>query len=201
MMRWDLINFLIKKFNYKQYLELGIAGGECFSKIEIEKKISVDPALDKYSHSMPTYKITSDEFFEKISKLVIKERYDIIFIDGLHHSDQVDNDISNSLNHLNDNGTIVLHDCNPLVEKHQRVPRQSSAWNGDVWKSIVKFRSTNNGNGCVIPTDEGLGIINKNIHYPFKLKLPEELNWKWLTENREDALGLISFEDVQKMIL
>ena len=200
MMRWDLINFFTKKFNYKKYLEIGIATGECYYQVDINEKISVDPALDNYAHSIPTYKMTSDKFFETISNLVTKEKYDIIFIDGLHHSEQVDKDISNSLEHLNDNGTIILHDCNPLVEEHQIVPRQSRAWNGDVWKSIVKYRSLNNGNACVIPTDEGLGIINKNIQCPIQIDLPKELTWQWLTENRETALGLTSFENVKKML-
>tara|TARA_Y100000310_G_scaffold208399_1_gene208994 strand:+ start:1218 stop:1844 length:627 start_codon:yes stop_codon:yes gene_type:complete len=198
MMRWDLINFFIKKFNYKKYLELGVADGNCFNRINIESKISIDSAEGQYKYSNPTYKMTSDEFFKTI--VTSEEKYDIIFIDALHHSEQVDKDIVNSLNYLNDTGTIILHDCNPLVKEHQIVPRETRAWNGDVWKSIVKFRSLNNGRGCVIPVDEGLGIIHKGVHYPFEIELPKELTWDWLVENRTAALGLSSFEDVKKML-
>ena len=198
MMRWDLINFFIKTFNYKKYLELGVSNGECFSKINAESKISVDLAMGQYSNSNPTYKMTSDKFFETIATL--EEKYDIIFIDALHHAEQVDKDIVNSLNYLNDNGTIILHDCNPLLEGSQIIPRKTSLWNGDVWKSIVKFRSLNNGNGCVIPVDHGLGIIREDVYYPFEIELPKELTWDWLVKNRTAALGLSSFEDVKKML-
>ena len=199
MMRWDLINFFTKKFNYKKYLEIGVAGGNCFHRINVESKISVDSAMGQYNGSNPTYKMTSDKFFETIATL--EEKYDIIFIDALHHAEQVDKDIVNSLNYLNDTGTIILHDCNPSVKEHQIVPREKSGtWNGDVWKSVVNFRSLNNGNGCVIPEDTGLGIIREDIYCPFEIELPKELTWDWLVENRTAALGLSSFEDVKKML-
>ena len=91
MKRHEIINLLITKNNYKSYLEIGLDNGFNFSRIEINNKISVDPALGQYSHANPTYKLTSDDFFSQN-----KNRYDIIFIDGLHHSEQVYKDIKNS---------------------------------------------------------------------------------------------------------
>ena len=111
------------------------------------KKESVDPAEGEYQYAQPTYKFTSDVFLNKIVNK--KTKYDIIFIDGLHHEDQVDRDIQNSIKHLNENGFIILHDCNPINESHQIVPRISKLWNGDVWKSIVKFRASKNDLGCI----------------------------------------------------
>ncbi len=54
------------------------------------------------------YEMTSNEFFalEKIQN----KKYDVIFIDGLHETTQVDIDIQNSLKHLNEGGFILLHD-------------------------------------------------------------------------------------------
>ena len=63
--------------------------------------------------------MTSDEFFEQN-----KEKFDIVFIDGLHHSEQVYKDILNSLNILNEDGTIICHDMNPTEEFRQIVPRK-----------------------------------------------------------------------------
>ena len=201
MNRWDLINFFIKECGYQSYLEIGLDVGLNFNNVvPMEVKESIDPAADNYSHARPTYKMTSDEFFKTVA-VEENKKYDIVFIDGLHHSFQVDKDIQNSLNHLNKGGTIILHDCNPALRKHQTIPRQSAHWNGDIWKSIVKFRSLNNGNGCVIPDDAGLGIIRKDVNFPFKIKMPEELTWDWLVENREEALGLIDFEDIKKMVM
>ena len=57
---------------------------------------------------------TSDEYFESIKDTEVK--YDIIFIDGLHHNEQVLKDVENSLKHLSEGGSIVCHDCLPSEE-------------------------------------------------------------------------------------
>ena len=38
----------------------------------------------------------------------------------MHLYEYVCKDIENSLNCLNLNGRIILHDCNPILEYHQR---------------------------------------------------------------------------------
>ena len=60
--------------------------------------------------------MTSDEFFSQN-----KETFDLIFIDGLHIHEQVLKDIDNSLNVLNENGVILLHDCLPAKIWHQTI--------------------------------------------------------------------------------
>ena len=50
-----------------------------------------------------THKMTSDEFFYNNN-----DKFDIIFIDGLHQYEQVIKDVKNSLNCLTKNGII---DC------------------------------------------------------------------------------------------
>ena len=92
--RWDVINILIRKNNYKSYLEVGTQDPTSnFNKIEIQHKVSIDP----FPRGEVTFVGTSDEYFESISEDV---KYDIIFIDGLHHNDQVLKDIENSLRPL-----------------------------------------------------------------------------------------------------
>ena len=53
---------------------------------------------------------------------------------------EVEKDIKNSLNHIVDGGFILLHDCNPVSYEAQLIPRQTIAWNGDVWKAFVDFK-------------------------------------------------------------
>ena len=36
--RYDIINHLIKKFNYVNYLEIGVQDAECFKRIDIDHK-------------------------------------------------------------------------------------------------------------------------------------------------------------------
>jgi hypothetical protein len=190
MKRYDLINYLIKKFNYKTYLEIGVDGGDCFSNVTCDHKTSVDPAEGAYSHARPTYKTTSDVFFTYNTN-----KFDIIYIDGLHHSEQVDKDIENSIRCLSENGVVVLHDSNPETELCQRVPRESDYWLGDVWKSVVKYRSKNSNPGCkvlrLMPNEEDMAIIKNTVTSDFTLDLPNELTYDWLVENREKAVGLI----------
>ena len=192
MKRYNFINDLIQKYGYKRYLEIGVDNGTNFSQVICESKESVDPATGAYQHARPTYTATSDDFFENTAPSL--EKWDIIFIDGLHHADQVDRDIENALKNLKPNGSIVLHDCNPLTELAQRVPRESKAWNGDVWKSIAKLRSTGKGLGCiVINTDHGLGWIHKSI--PAVEPFTPTYTYEALESNREQYLGLVNLED------
>lgn len=195
MKRHEIINLLINNNGYKTYLEIGLDDGVNFSKIMVDDKVSVDPSKDEYSHATPTYKMTSDDFFTQNNK-----RYDIIFIDGLHHSDQVYKDIKNSLKYLNYNGTIVCHDMSPEEEGQQVVPRKQKVWTGDCWKAWVNIRKEqNNLKMYVVDCDWGVGVIQKSDTKDiFKTDL--EINFQNLENNRNNWLNLISVEDFKKNI-
>lgn len=165
--RMSIINYLIKKFNYKTY------------------KDGVDPMKNDYVN----YNFTSDEFFELISN-----EYDIIFIDGLHHDNQVYKDIINSLNHLSDNGTIVCHDMNPIFEICQRKVPIVETWNGDCWKAFARLRSEKKDlDMFTVDVDFGVGIIRKG--YQNTIAIPDELNYDFLNNNRKNIMNLITIND------
>jgi len=139
--RTDLINYIIKKNNYKTYLEIGVADGENFRSIQIEHKDGVDPG-----GGAANYQMSSDKFFSENSNT-----YDIIFIDGLHLSDQVLRDIRNSLNCVSQNGLIVMHDCLPQTYMQQVPYIVPGSWNGDVWKAAAHVRMKfENVHFCVV---------------------------------------------------
>jgi hypothetical protein len=154
---------LIKKYEYKSYLEVGTQDPTSnFDKIEVENKVSIDP----FPRGRVTFVGTSDEYFESITDDV---KYDIIFIDGLHHSDQVLKDIENSLNHLSENGTIVCHDCLPTTEKMQERDDHGGEWTGDVWKAIAELRVESIDLDIrVVNTDYGCGIIRRGTNIPYE---------------------------------
>lgn len=197
--RWDIINYLIEQNNYINYLEIGVNDALCIRQIKALHKDGVDPypgsEVGGGYYPEINYPISSDYFFELIKDHDIK--YDIIFIDGLHHSEQVDKDIANSLNHLQPNGTIVLHDCNPPEYEIQLVPRQTGIWNGDVWKSIARLRCTNPDLSInVIDTDWGVGIVKFGKQELYnKVTLNECLVYDYLDNNREELLNIISVEE------
>ena len=148
--RWDLIMKIIKFYNFKSYLEIGCDDDYSFKKIDVPEKTGVDP------YSGGNFRGTSDEFF-----LQNKKKFDCIFIDGLHEYDQVCKDLDNSLNCINEGGIIFLHDALPANVHQQAVPRYKIIWNGDVWKSIVYFRTRNDCDIVTCKIDHGVSIVRK----------------------------------------
>jgi hypothetical protein len=195
MYRYDIINYLISKMNLKTYLEIGVFDGECFKNINCEIKDGVDPGTENGLSFGVNYHTTSDDFF----KNHINKIYDIVFIDGLHHSEQVDLDIENSIKNTSENGVIVLHDCNPPTLNHTLIPRIQSQWNGDVYKSILRFRKNNTKHKYfTIDSDWGVGVIIKNCDSDDSVKINDfDLginNWDFFDKNRKDLLNLITVE-------
>ena len=94
--------------------------------------------------------------------LITLDKYDIIFIDGLHVNEQVYRDIQIlSIDCIKSKGAaILMHDCLPLEEDHQIVPAVNlSYWNGDVWKAFVRVRNERTDvEMSVIDTDTGVGL-------------------------------------------
>lgn len=206
MKRTEILNLLIEKNKYESYLEIGLAGHDNYPHIKCKSKTGVDPAPTSYRDDT-TKIMTSDAFFDQLDK---NQKFDIIFIDGLHLEDQVDKDISNSLMHLSDNGVIIMHDCNPPTRHHAResqfeVTPAGRQWYGTVWRSFVKLRSSLEGYDlCVIDTDCGCGFIRKNSTSKKFDEFPVEsmLDWNFFEKNREKILNLIPVSSfVRKIFL
>jgi hypothetical protein len=201
--RHDIINYLIEKYNLVNYLEIGVFKGENIREIKAYHKDGVDPGAEGYVVPEVNYPMTSDDFFELI-KDHDEIKYDIIFIDGLHHAEQVKKDIQNALNHIVKGGFIVLHDCNPVSYEAQLIPRETVAWNGDTWKAFVGFKMDNKDyKCCVVDTDFGVGIISRDIQSsPFdvpKFNTHSTLHWNQLNDDRKELLNLISPEEFYKL--
>lgn len=160
MLRTEIIQKFITKRNYKSYLEIGTYRNVNFDKITIDEKVSIDPDPE----AKATYQMTSDEFF-----VVNQDKFDIVFIDGLHEHSQVYKDIQNSLKFLNPNGVIILHDCMPKNEKMQlwdNKSHQFEEWTGDTWKAYYKALNEINYKVYVLDTDYGCGVIDTSHPKP-----------------------------------
>jgi hypothetical protein len=194
MHRSEIINHFIIKYNFINYLEIGVFHGNCITKVIAQHKDGVDPGAEGVVHPKVNYPITSDEFFELIKGHDIK--YDIVFIDGLHHSDQVIKDITNSLKHTTDNGVIAMHDCNPPSKAHAQVPRNGQReWNGDTYKAFLQSRIDNpQHKHFVVDDDWGVGVILKNQE-DFNIdknELQQGIDsWDYFNTNRVKLLNLI----------
>lgn len=189
MKRHEIIQFLIDHYQYSSYVEIGVERGSNFSMIKCETKIGVDPNPIKNGQNLTDFKMTSDEFFN-----INSNKYDIFFIDGLHHADQVYKDIKNSLSFLKENGTIVCHDMLPSNENEQIVPRKQSRWTGDCWKAWVKLRSEEKDlKMFVVNTDYGCGIIRKGNQELISIK--EEINYENFLINKNKWMNIVCIED------
>lgn len=126
----EILNEIIEKNGYKSYLEIGTQTNANFDKINIKSKTGIDPK----AKGKGLIKKTSDDFFKDNDKT-----FDLVFIDGFHHADQVRKDIVNSMRFLEEDGAIVLHDTIPHNKAMQEVPRKQKEWTGDVWRAAVGF--------------------------------------------------------------
>jgi hypothetical protein len=191
--RTEILNLIIENYKFQSYLEIGVANPATnFDKINVAFKESVDPVALNYYKCKYTYNVTSDEFFAKYAG---DRKYDIIFIDGLHTEEQVYKDGCNAIDHLNEGGFIVLHDCNPLTERHIITN------NGTVFRGFIKLKEELPDWSCfVIDEDEGCGIITKRKLLENKIFEVSELTWGTFSENRKALLQLTSFDDFLQSI-
>ena len=190
--RKEIINEIIKLKNFNDYLEIGCDQNELFSEIKIKNKIGVDP------NNGGTHRMTSDDFFSQN-----KEKFDLVFIDGLHTYSQTLKDIRNSINILNNNGFILLHDCFPMSYYDQAVPRAQRKWNGDVWKTIVEMRTKEDVDTYVGAFDNGIGLIIKRNNKDILKKPIKQFNkikYEEYYNNYQTYLNLINKDDFFKII-
>jgi len=189
--RWDIINKLIDKNNYKSYLEIGISNpNDCYLKIKAEDKVGVDPHPLAMAEGVQVQ--TSNDFFYSN-----KKKFDIIFVDGLHKDFQAILDIENGLKILNEGGTIVVHDCFPRDEITVSEDPQwhiSPAWCGTVFRAWLKLRASRDDLSMyVVATDCGCGVIHKGSQEV--IEAPDKITWDWYKDHYETALNLKSVYD------
>jgi hypothetical protein len=226
MTRIEVLNAIIKKKTVKNYLEIGVNRGKClFNIVGPEKRFAVDPffnfnlwkkikAIAKNADNLKNeyFEMTSDAFFKENEPLLAENSLDLTFIDGLHTYEQSLQDTLNSLQHLNENGIIVLHDCNPLdklaafpatsIDEARKelanLPNWKNIWNGDVWKTIVYIRKNHPElTAFVLNTDHGLGFVykKKRDHLPEifnSFDMVNKLDYHFFNQHRNDLIDLKS---------
>ena len=205
-LRSDVINLLLNSLNKFEtnYLEIGVRNPQDnYNLIKTSLKYSVDPGVE-FKENPVDFKMTSDNFFSqlRLNNILNNDiKFDVIFIDGLHLAEQVERDISNSLEFIKEDGFLVLHDCNPPSEWHTRdnynfeLTPASYYWNGTTWKAFVEFRKRSDYYSCCIDTDWGVGIISKKINFGMSNKIENKYyEYSIFNAHRKECLNLVSFE-------
>lgn len=184
--RISLCNHMIVKNHLASYLEIGTRNkAHMNDQILAKRRASVDPD----PAAEPEYLMTSDDYFAKHD-----EKFDLIFIDGLHTGAQVRRDIDNALAALTPRGVILLHDLNPPTAFHAReiyeVNGDQPNWNGTSWEGFAWHRKhSKHLEMYVVDVDWGVGVVR-----PGQQDLwdgPTE-GYENLEKNRKKLLNLIS---------
>ncbi len=222
MDRISIIQSLINANNYSSYLEIGVNRGYCFFNIKCKNKTGVDPRFEiplwrKWLYIFKNTCNINNNYIEKTSDDFFKANknsFDIILVDGLHTFQQSYKDIINSMQVLNQNGYILIHDCSPIsaasaqdvesINEAKKHPEYEGDWSGAVWKSIIKFRQEYpNIFTAVIDTDHGVGIIAPNMKSTKQLSkniLLDQLHYSDLENNRKELLNLMSIQEYQSYL-
>lgn len=149
----DAIAGLLSLYHDARYLEVGVAQGRTFHVLTAARKVAVDPQFKfdleeaQTGHPGASYhQVPSDDYFGRV--VDTGDRFDVIYLDGLHTYEQTLRDFCNAIRYLAPNGVIVVDDVVPssyfasLRELAQfRAVRRgrkdiSEAWMGDVYRLV-----------------------------------------------------------------
>jgi hypothetical protein len=134
------------------YLEIGVRRGVTFRDVRAGRKVAVDPELlldigeARAANPNSTFHpVTSDAFFREHSQ---DERFDVIFLDGLHTFEQTLRDLLNATEVLKERGIVIIDDVIPssyaaslpsiadAAVVKATLGDLDAAWMGDVYKLV-----------------------------------------------------------------
>lgn len=144
------INAIAAAVGAKNYLEIGVADGETFFAVSVRNKTGVDPSFRfntklKESENSHFWCMSSDEYFLSGAS---GNKFDIVFLDGLHVFSQTFRDFCNTLLVTNENSLIVIDDTIPsdvfssapdmdlALSTRIREGGTGAHWHGDIYKMI-----------------------------------------------------------------
>jgi hypothetical protein len=142
LMRWDLVNELLR--GRGSYLEIGVASGECASHVVAQEKWGVDlnPRAGVHKSFTRTFRKSLDNFLRQLDP---DKKFDVVLVDGLDLAAEAYRAILDVVTHLNQDGVVVVHNCNPKSE---------------ISKAIVALRARRPElNSFVIDADRGIGVV------------------------------------------
>lgn len=153
-MRPARINRIANIFGAKTYLEIGVFDGATFFDVSVPHKVAVDPNFlfdyrAKANRHTVFHPVASDEFF----RTAAPQKFDIIYLDGLHTFEQTLRDFINSCSFSHARTIWLIDDTTPNdnfsaladQERCYRLRRMLNnpdwAWMGDVFKTVYFIRN------------------------------------------------------------
>lgn len=115
MLRSDVIGGFLALHEKPRYLEIGVDTGVTFHAAATARKVAVDPAFKfqpaDNTEAVEYHQVPSDDFFGE--RVRDGERFQVIYIDGLHTLEQTLRDLLNAIEYLQDDGVIIIDDVVP----------------------------------------------------------------------------------------
>lgn len=217
MNRIELIREIFQKSNFKNYLEIGCNEGKSFLPVKAKYKTAVDPYFiiptkEKVKWLLKEPSNLNSKYFEEESDTFFLNRksylektgpLEVVLVDGLHTYRAALSDVLHSLEYLNKDGIIIMHDCFPpfkaaslptkafpTAEDVKGVEGWTGEWCGDVWKAVVYLRRNLSDllDVCVLHTDFGLGIVRPKGDIDKKKLVIDERSFKEIDQLTYDEL-------------
>ena len=172
-----LSNFIKKNLHIKNILEIGFNAGHSASTfLEARDDIILDTVdlcsnpyvnecyelIKKKFNRITLYKGSSIDILPKLNK-----KYDLIFIDGGHLYNIVNNDLKNSLKLSHKNTIIILDDCIPWEK-----------WSGGIYKTLNEHINNKKLKDTIYYYSNSNGVFTK-----------DNLNEKGKWENKDSKLN------------
>jgi predicted O-methyltransferase YrrM len=153
MKRSEVLQPILELYTSPRYLEIGVNTGETFFALSAARKVAVDPnfrfdikaAQEREEHAS-FFEIESDRYFENLIEQ--EEKFDVIYLDGLHVFEQTLRDFTNALYYLTADGVIVVDDVVPssyaaslpneeaAVRLKHEINEADQSWMGDVYRLV-----------------------------------------------------------------
>lgn len=149
MLRSDLINEVLSLFVDPNYLEVGVWRGDTFLAVSARSKVGVDPSFQfdtQPVHASLLFEMASNEYFA--TKATIAEKFDVVFLDGLHTYEQTLTDLLHAVDRIKEHGVLIIDDVLPdsypasmrseadCLRFRQALNDPGTHWMGDVFKLV-----------------------------------------------------------------
>lgn len=174
--RNGVVQAILNLFENPNYLEIGVNQGNTFNALKAGTKVAVDPKFlfdhEEVAATVPGtsfWETTSDDYFGRIA--TPETKFDVIYLDGLHTSEQTIRDLINAISFLKGDGVVVIDDVFPCSyiaslenRNHSRILSRatvgtSSPWMGDVYRLVFfvetfcqqfSYATVNNNHGQLV---------------------------------------------------
>jgi hypothetical protein len=203
--KFDLINELARIHGYRSLLQISTSrtcyayGQRDQSHFEVCRRLSYLTPDDWTDGEPVDYRCADRDTSECLRQIRAQGlSFDIVFLDACHEYECSRRDIQDTINLVNDNGIIVLHDCLPDNQANCPPFRGDLAswWLGVTYKAYLDVLIARKDLWyCTVDTDCGCGMIRlnqKTRHYRRAVDLDEARihAWRSVGDNYDAAFQI-----------